>query len=121
MPESTTKSSHSGFDIVWDPVPPYNSQHTSIAELKTWYLIKPLVTVLSENQLPKYLWGELLQGIKHSMTRTWRSKINMTPDEAFYGKKPDVSGLRALGANRGITSLRKSVSTNCPLIWLRFA
>lgn len=83
--------------ITRDHAPPYTPRRNLLAEIKNRWLVEPLVAVLSENQLPKHLWGELLLGVNFTMTHLWHSKIMMTPYEAFYGKKPDVSGLRALG------------------------
>ncbi|QQK44893.1 Retrovirus-related Pol polyprotein from transposon TNT 1-94 [Penicillium digitatum] len=45
---------------VWDPTPPYTKQLNGVAEIKNRHLVEPLVAVMTECQLPKYLWGLLL-------------------------------------------------------------
>ncbi|KAG0153439.1 hypothetical protein PDIDSM_5292 [Penicillium digitatum] len=82
---------------VWDPTPPYTKQLNGVAEIKNRHLVEPLVAVMAEYQLPKYLWGLLLGGINYTMNRLYASKIGMSPYEALYGKKPNLSNLRALG------------------------
>ncbi|KAG0154462.1 hypothetical protein PDIDSM_30 [Penicillium digitatum] len=82
---------------VWDPTPPYTKQLNGVAEIKNRHLVEPLVAVMAEYQLPKYLWGLLLGGINYTMNRLYASKIGMSPYEAFFGKKPNLSNLRALG------------------------
>lgn len=82
---------------VWDPTPPYTKQLNSVAEIKNRHLVEPLVAVMTEYQLPKYLWGYLLGGINYTMNRLYASKIEMLPYEALYGRKPDLSNLRTLG------------------------
>ncbi|KAG0153774.1 hypothetical protein PDIDSM_2429 [Penicillium digitatum] len=81
---------------VWDPTPPYTKQLNGVAEIKNRHLVEPLVAVMAEYQLPKYLWGLLLGGINYTMNRLYASKIGMSPYEAFFGKKPNLSNLRAL-------------------------
>ncbi|KAG0159435.1 hypothetical protein PDIDSM_6957 [Penicillium digitatum] len=82
---------------VWDPTPPYTKQLNGVAEIKNRHLVEPLVAVMAEYQLPKYLWGLLLGGINYTMNRLYASKIGMSPYEALFGKKPNLSNLRALG------------------------
>ena len=72
-------------------------QPNGVAEIKNRHLVEPLVAVMSEYQLPKYLWGYLLGGINYTMNRLYASKIDMSPYKALYGRKPDLSNLRLLG------------------------
>ncbi|KAJ5124616.1 Reverse transcriptase RNA-dependent DNA polymerase [Penicillium bovifimosum] len=83
--------------VVWDPTPPYTQQLNGVSEIKNRHLVEPLVAIMSEYQLPKYLWGYLLGGVTYTMNRLYASRIGMSPYEALYGKKPDLSNLRALG------------------------
>ncbi|KAJ5987219.1 hypothetical protein N7451_011584 [Penicillium sp. IBT 35674x] len=83
--------------VIWHPTPPYTKQLNGVAEIKNRYLIEPLVAVMTEHQLPKYLWGELLLGVNYTMNRLWHSTIERTPYEALHGTLPDISNLRALG------------------------
>ncbi|QQK46171.1 Retrovirus-related Pol polyprotein from transposon TNT 1-94 [Penicillium digitatum] len=70
---------------VWDPTPPYTKQLNGVAEIKNRHLVEPLVAVMTEYQLPKYLWGLLLGGINYTMNRLYASKIGMSPYEALFG------------------------------------
>ena len=83
--------------VVWHPTPPYTQQLNGVAEIKNRYLIEPLIAVMTEHQLPKYLWGELLLGVNYTINRLWHSTIERTPYEALHGTLPDISNLRALG------------------------
>jgi hypothetical protein len=76
-----------GKGVIWDPTP----------EVENRYLVEPLVAIMAEYHLPKYLWGFLLKGVNYTMNRLVHSRIDMTPYEALFGKKPDLSHLRALG------------------------
>ncbi|KAJ5497613.1 Reverse transcriptase RNA-dependent DNA polymerase [Penicillium fimorum] len=82
---------------VWDPVPPYTPRLNGIPEIKNKHLLEPLVAIMSDNELPKYLWGPLIQGINYTQNRLWHSKIECTPFEKLHGYQPDISHLRALG------------------------
>ncbi|OQE41636.1 hypothetical protein PENNAL_c0722G11228, partial [Penicillium nalgiovense] len=41
---------------VWDPVPPYCPRLNGIPEVKNKHLVEPLVSIMSEHEIPKYLW-----------------------------------------------------------------
>ncbi|KAJ6095264.1 Reverse transcriptase RNA-dependent DNA polymerase [Penicillium sp. IBT 16267x] len=83
--------------MVWDSSPPYTPQLNGIPEIKNRWLVEPLVAVMTEHKLPKHLWGEVIQGVNYTCNRLWHSKIDRTPYEALFGRKPDISTLRALG------------------------
>ncbi|KAJ6090447.1 hypothetical protein N7486_009262 [Penicillium sp. IBT 16267x] len=83
--------------IIWDSTPPYTPQLNGIPEIKNRWLVEPLVAVMTEHKLPKHLWGEVIQGVNYTCNRLWHSKIERTPYEALFGRKPDISPLRALG------------------------
>ena len=54
--------------------------------------------IMSENDFPPKLWGECVKAAAYLKDRTpTRTLKNMTPYEAYYGSKPDVSHLRELG------------------------
>ncbi|KAJ5478258.1 hypothetical protein N7530_003767 [Penicillium desertorum] len=44
--------------------------------------------------LPKYLWGYLLSGVNYTINRLYTSRISISPYEALYRKKPDLSNLQ---------------------------
>ncbi|KAJ6086182.1 hypothetical protein N7486_010463 [Penicillium sp. IBT 16267x] len=83
--------------MVWDSSPPYTPQLNGIPEIENRWLVEPLVAVMTEHKLPKHLWGEVIQGVNYTCNRLWHSKIDRTPYEALFGRKPDISTLRALG------------------------
>ncbi|KAG0155364.1 hypothetical protein PDIDSM_939 [Penicillium digitatum] len=89
---------------VWDPTPPYTKQLNGVAEIKNRHLVEPLVAVMAEYQLPKYLWGLLLGGINYTMNRLYASKIGMSPYEAFFAKyklDPHMEEARLLAYDEG--------------------
>ncbi|KAJ6088415.1 Copia-like polyprotein/retrotransposon [Penicillium sp. IBT 16267x] len=74
------------------------AQHLeSRAEIKNRYLVEPLVAIMTEYQLPKFLWGEVIQGVNFTANRLWHSKIDQSPYEALFGRRPEITKLRALG------------------------
>lgn len=83
--------------ITWDPTPSYAPYLNPVAEIKNRHLIEPLVTILTENQLPKFLWGHLLLAVAFIFNRLHHDKIHTSPYEALFGKVPDASRWRALG------------------------
>ncbi|KAJ6102323.1 Reverse transcriptase RNA-dependent DNA polymerase [Penicillium sp. IBT 16267x] len=82
---------------IWDPSPPHTPQLNGIAEIKNRYLVEPLVAIMTEYQLPKFLWGEVIQGVNFTANRLWHSKIDQSPYEALFGRRPEITKLRALG------------------------
>jgi hypothetical protein len=66
-------------------MPPYTPQLNSIAEIKNRHLIEPVILVMAENQLPKYLWGHLVLVVNYLSNCLFHSKIGMTPYEVLYG------------------------------------
>src|SRR4030095_9318758 len=53
--------------------------------------------VLAETGLPKQLWAELASTVVYLKNRSPTSTLKTTPYEAYNGKKPDLSHLRAIG------------------------
>ncbi|KGO39027.1 Integrase, catalytic core [Penicillium expansum] len=82
---------------VWDLVPPYTPRLNGIPEIKNKHLLEPVVAIMSEHELPKYLWGPILQGVNYTQNRLYHSKVECTPFEKLFGYQPDLSHLRALG------------------------
>jgi hypothetical protein len=83
--------------IVWDPSPRYRSVLNPIAEIKNRNIIEPTISVMTENQLPRYLWDHIVQAVVFIYNRLLHDSIGKTPYEALYGVQPDVRKWRALG------------------------
>ena len=97
-PEYGTLAAHcASRGIIWNPRPRSVNQFNGFVDIKNHYLLEPVVAILLENKLPKSLWSWLIRGVNHTMNRLFHPEIAMTPHEAFYGRKPDISHLRALG------------------------
>jgi hypothetical protein len=83
--------------IHWEPAPTYTPQLNGVAEIKNRHLMEPVVAILIECQLPKYLWGLLTLAVNYINNRMPHSKIGMTPYEALHGYLPKIDHWRALG------------------------
>lgn len=82
---------------VWDPTPLYTPYLNPVAEIQNQHLIEPAITVLTENQLPKYLWGHTILDIIFIYNHLVHQKLGTSPHQALFGKTPDASHWRALG------------------------
>jgi hypothetical protein len=77
---------------------PHNPQQNGVAERKNISIEETVKSLLNDQGLSMFLWGEA------TMTTMYVQNIsphhilkNMTPEEAFSGKKPNVENLRILG------------------------
>ncbi|KAJ9481428.1 hypothetical protein VN97_g12047 [Penicillium thymicola] len=106
---------------VWDPVPPYTPRLNGIPEIKNKHLLEPLVAIMSEHELPKYLWGPIIQGVNYTQNRLYHSKIECTPFEKLYGHKPNIAHLRALGCQCWYMIPKERRQQSCTLTQLKGA
>ncbi|KAI2837039.1 hypothetical protein CBS147343_10000 [Aspergillus niger] len=83
--------------IVWDPAPRYRSNLNPIAEIKNRHLVEPCISVMADNQLPRFLWDHIILAVNYIQNRLVHSAIGKTPYEALYGVQPDISRWKALG------------------------
>ena len=73
-------------------------QQNGLAERANRTMGERITAMLSESRLPVSFWGECLAAMVHVWNRLPTSALkSMTPFEAFYGRKPDVSHLRVWG------------------------
>ena len=74
-------------------------QQNGVAERVNRTLREGITTMLHEAKLPDTFWGEALCTVVYTLNRTPRSaNPGITPYEAFFGIKPDVSNLRIFGS-----------------------
>lgn len=74
---------------------PYNPEQSGVAERKNQSIEESVRAMLHDQDLPKFLWGEATKNVVYIQNRSpHRSLDNMTPQEAFIGKKRSVDHLR---------------------------
>ena len=84
--------------IIHEITAPYTPDQNGVSERANRTVIQRVKAILSETKLPKPLWMELAQTVVYLKNRSpTRTLENKTPYEAWYGKKPDLFHLRALG------------------------
>jgi hypothetical protein len=57
-------------------------------------LMERVRAMLLESGLPKQMWAEALATAKYVRNRSPAATVSRTPFETFYGKVPNVSGMR---------------------------
>lgn len=73
---------------------PYNPQQNGVAKRKNRTIEGCIRTMIYDQDLPKFLWGELVMTVVCIQNRSpHRILENMTLEEAFSGKKPNVDHL----------------------------
>jgi hypothetical protein len=73
-------------------------QHNGVAERRNRTIVERIRALLHASGLPRYLWGEAVRHVVWLMNRTGTKAVpGMTPYEAAYGKKPDLSEVREWG------------------------
>ena len=79
---------------------PYSPQQNGISEKFNRTIFDKVRAMLIYSGLPKALWGEAAIAATYLYNRTPHSSLKnfMTPYEARYGKKPDISNIRIWGS-----------------------
>ena len=73
-------------------------QHNGVAERRNRTILERIRALLHSTGLPRTLWGEAARHVVWLMNRTsTRAVEGMTPYEATFGKKPDLSEVREWG------------------------
>lgn len=73
-------------------------QQNGLAERMNRTLVAKARTMLFDANLPKSFWAEAVGVAVHVANRSpTTGLVNMTPEEAWYGKKPDLKHLRVFG------------------------
>jgi hypothetical protein len=77
---------------------PHNSQQNGVVERKNRSIEETIKALLNDQGLSMFLWGEETMTSIYVQNRSpHRILKNMTPEEAFSGKKPNVENLRIFG------------------------
>jgi hypothetical protein len=77
---------------------PHNPQQNGVAERKNRSIEVIIKALLNDQGLSMFLWGEVAMTTIYVQNRSpHRILKDMTPEEAFSGKKPNVENLRIFG------------------------
>eukprot|EP00253_Pinus_taeda_P001688 PITA_01688 len=81
-------------------IAPHNPQQNGVAERKNRTIMGAAWVMLHDQGLPLQLWAEACNTKVYVQNRCPHKILGMsTPEEAYSGKKPDISHLRIFGAN----------------------
>jgi hypothetical protein len=73
-------------------------QHNGVAERRNRTIVERIRALLHASGLPRTMWGEAARHVVWLMNRTRTTAVEgMTPYEAAFGKKPDLSDVREWG------------------------
>jgi hypothetical protein len=79
---------------------PHNPQQNGVAERKYRSIEETVKGLMNDQGLPMYLWGEAVMTTIYVQNKSpHRILKDMTPEEAFSGKKPNVEHLRIFGCH----------------------
>jgi hypothetical protein len=77
---------------------PHNPQQNGVAKRKNRSIKETVKALLNDQGLSMFLWGEAAMTAIYVQNRSpYRILKDMTPEEAFSGKKPNVENLRIFG------------------------
>jgi hypothetical protein len=74
---------------------PHNPQQNGVAKRKNRSIEETVKSLLNDQGLSMFLWGEATINVQNRSPH--RILKNMTPEEVFLGKKPNVENLRIFG------------------------
>lgn len=82
----------------------YTPQQNGVAERYNRTLIEKARTMIMESKMSKSFWSEAVLAAVYTANRSpsralKESRVNCTPAELWYGKKPDISNLRVFGCD----------------------
>lgn len=84
--------------IVHQTTNPHTPQQNGVAERLNRTLIERVCACLYQADLQPRFWAEALNAVVYAKNRSPTVALkNMTPYEAWFGKKPDISNLRVFG------------------------
>lgn len=83
--------------IIAETTAPYTPQQNGTAERFNRTVLERIRSMLSDSGADQDLWAEALAAAVYVLNRSPVDGLDVTPIEAFTGKKPDVSHLRVWG------------------------
>lgn len=84
--------------ILHQTTAPYTPEQNGVAERLNRTLMEKVRAMLLGAGLKKELWAEAVVAANYIRNRSPTSKGTKTPWELFFGKQPDVSGMRVFGS-----------------------
>jgi hypothetical protein len=93
-----------------EPTTTYTPEQNGVSERSMRTIIESERTELEQSGLPYDFWEEAAAHGIYAYNRCHLPKIGMTPYEAFYGVKPDVSNLRIFGSLAYVYIPKETVS-----------
>ncbi|MCO5559842.1 hypothetical protein L7F22_013446 [Adiantum nelumboides] len=76
----------------------YTSQQNGVAKQKNRHIAEVARALMSEKNVPHCYWAEAVSTAVYIMNRTPTAAVhNVTPEEKFFGKKPDLGHLKVFG------------------------
>lgn len=76
----------------------YTPQQNGLAERMNRTIIEKAKCLLFDADLPKYYWGEASHMAATIINKSVNSSGKLTPDEVFYGIKPDLTNFEIFGS-----------------------
>ena len=84
--------------IVHETTAPYSPEQNGVSERNNRTVLEKVRAVMHEANIPKPLWMEVVNAVVYIKNRSPTSALKgMTPFEAWYGYKPDLSHLKPIG------------------------
>ena len=77
----------------------YSHEQNGPAERSNRTTLEKARSILASTNLPKELWPEAMRFATVARNRSWNATQNMTPWEAFWGTKPEITHLRIFGCD----------------------
>ncbi len=85
-------------EIKWEPTASYNPSQNGVAERCFRTLFERTRAILTSAKLPARLWGKAIMTVIYLKNRSPTTALDqITPYEAWYGKKSDLSNLHTFG------------------------
>jgi transposase InsO family protein len=98
-------------------IAPHNPQQNGVAERKNRTIVGATRAMLHDQGLPLHLWAEACNTTVFVQNRSPHRILGMsTPEEAFIGKKPDVSYFKIFGSSvyfHVTKDAKEEARTNC--------
>ena len=77
---------------------PYTPQQNGVAERKNRYLKEMATCMIEVREINPKIWAEAISYAAHIQNKSFHKSVKgMTPYEAWFGEKPNVSNFRIFG------------------------